>query len=1314
VSQFYFQSACAPCPSHGRCDGSARMDCETNYYKTDDGKGGSPSCQTCPEGGTCKDNEFTGKLPGSIWTKVPQTIDGKTTLVMRVAACPVGFALVRTLFNPAGDQCEECQPGTYNIEGSKWSGKDTARAICLKCPAEGADCPGGAVVLAEVGWFAFPERMKYRRSGSGTVANASVWRVYQCEQGACAGNNSCNGNRTGLLCGYCAPGYAMELDVCAKCSSNNNGVQSLKYVFIALGVLLVLLILFLIGWREVAPGNYLHLGYDKLLEALSEMLSQLVRFMSLKGKVSSASDEIGKILKDPTVQKLLAQAAKIAVAYFQVMRSFFNFKIKWPEMLRNALATLAQLSTLVSFDFIQWPGLSCMTKLPYQTKVYVSTSLPLLFAIAMWTPVLLLMCRLAWLPKECVTNEERKRKIDLKQRLRDTSTSFWNNLLTWLFLIFPPTVFMSLQSFGCQKIGGKNYLLADNDGTEPKACPTEGPWDAIAIWSLVASVFWGLGVPVFCYVALRFHNVPQMAKEKQSQGLVKSMVNIYMGNKTTSSKYSLAVTLGHPAHNSDGKDDEVEAQRRVRDTFKKIFPEWNENDSKWGGKLPAWVGAIMHELDKPKNMREFREQTRQWFDRIDIDLNGTIDGVEIRKEFERLKNGLRWKNVGFNKPGAGLEIHNKALSDALISGKIELNRQQLDSFNVSEMCCDSYIRVKNTYFKQDVDVKQIHDHADIFIKDFDADYNGTLDVDEFQASLIHSLDNTIPGFNAAEVVTLWSLFQEVDEGDGAMTFQEFVELSTKLTDGAFFFTGLENFDSLSAEQLSGLLKHPWQSRQKETDAEVDGIVNETEDDNERKKGYIAMLGLKDKAKTFTQETIEKQEQQAAEKTKTREAADISSKKLHQVTESQKKVFETVSIFCKEMCAILDLDSNQLAEPPADPFDATNLPHTMEILRLKVASHLKGLIKMHQTQDPKYKNSGSHIQLHEHTILLQNISSGMAWHGLMLELTRKTRLLRRTLAEQVEEVAWNLKRQGVLSLPALEWDGSLGTRERLAIDRMGFLLNAYQVSCWYWEMVELVRKLLLTGILVVVYQGSPPHLAGSLLTIFLFLCLHLTVDPYLNKGLNEFQRLILFSQFFTIFGGIMYHMVSCVDKMLEIEETLYKGQERDIVAALIIIINLVAIGVYPVYRIVAVTSGFKGSVLIFSLKDKVSNLWTRGKGDQGNKVEFQGHLADDSSTSQLFAEVRQLKATNGCLPMGAPRPTAFHTPESRPSMPADIVPGRTESARIGPPPMYHANAQIVYGQTLQILTQKLQAEVQRRQEREERLLQDVERAQDAEM
>ncbi len=42
-----------------------------------------------------------------------------------------------------------------------------------------------------------------------------------------------------------------------------------------------------------------------------------------------------------------------------------------------------------------------------------------------------------------------------------------------------------VQSFGCTEIGGTNYLLADNDGNQPKPCPVEGPWSTIAIWYTV-------------------------------------------------------------------------------------------------------------------------------------------------------------------------------------------------------------------------------------------------------------------------------------------------------------------------------------------------------------------------------------------------------------------------------------------------------------------------------------------------------------------------------------------------------------------------------------------------------------------------------------------------------------------------------------------------------------------------------------------------------------------------------------------------------------------------------------------------------------
>ena len=124
---------------------------------------------------------------------------------------------------------------------------------------------------------------------------------------------------------------------------------------------------------------------------------------------------------------------------------------------------------------------------------------------------------------------------------------------------------------------------------------------------------------------------------------------------------------------------------------------------------------------------------------------------------------------------------------------------------------------------------------------------------------------------------------------------------------------------------------------------------------------------------------------------------------------------------------------------------------------------------------------------------------------------------------------------------------------------------------------MVRKLLLTGILVVAYDGSPSHLAGSLLTVFLFLILHLQVDPYLNRGLNEFQRLILLSQFFTIFSGIMYIMMDCLETyVVEDGDSPESKRDRDIVAVIIIFVNGVAAVLFPVYRVFVVLSNSKAT------------------------------------------------------------------------------------------------------------------------------------------
>ena len=67
------------------------------------------------------------------------------------------------------------------------------------------------------------------------------------------------------------------------------------------------------------------------------------------------------------------------------------------------------------------------------------------------------------------------------------------------------------------------------------------------------------------------------------------------------------------------------------------------------------------------------------------------------------------------------------------------------------------------------------------------------------------------------------------------------------------------------------------------------------------------------------------------------------------------------------------------------------------------------------------------------------------------------------------------------------------------ERLCFLLHVYSLQAWYWEVVEMFRKLILTVALAAssVYQGGPAQLGGSLLTILIFLVLHMPLKPFLN-------------------------------------------------------------------------------------------------------------------------------------------------------------------------------------------------------------------------
>jgi hypothetical protein len=84
-------------------------------------------------------------------------------------------------------------------------------------------------------------------------------------------------------------------------------------------------------------------------------------------------------------------------------------------------------------------------------------------------------------------------------------------------------------------------------------------------------------------------------------------------------------------------------------------------------------------------------------------------------------------------------------------------------------------------------------------------------------------------------------------------------------------------------------------------------------------------------------------------------------------------------------------------------------------------------------------------------------------------------------------------------------------EVLAEDRVGFLFEAYRVECYYWEIVELLRKFLLTSVMSMVSPGSAAQVVMGLLVAFAAVVLYSRVSPYedaSNNSLGFFAQLNL--------------------------------------------------------------------------------------------------------------------------------------------------------------------------------------------------------------
>ena len=107
------------------------------------------------------------------------------------------------------------------------------------------------------------------------------------------------------------------------------------------------------------------------------------------------------------------------------------------------------------------------------------------------------------------------------------------------------------------------------------------------------------------------------------------------------------------------------------------------------------------------------------------------------------------------------------------------------------------------------------------------------------------------------------------------------------------------------------------------------------------------------------------------------------------------------------------------------------------------------------------------------------------------------MTRQNLLLHIHKDLKEMKTAEVLVLPRLEWGGKYQpSDEQLAYRRMGFLLSQYEPEYWYFEICEMMRKILLISLLPsLVRDGATSFLWGSFLLSFAALILTFSIKPY---------------------------------------------------------------------------------------------------------------------------------------------------------------------------------------------------------------------------
>ena len=126
-------------------------------------------------------------------------------------------------------------------------------------------------------------------------------------------------------------------------------------------------------------------------------------------------------------------------------------------------------------------------------------------------------------------------------------------------------------------------------------------------------------------------------------------------------------------------------------------------------------------------------------------------------------------------------------------------------------------------------------------------------------------------------------------------------------------------------------------------------------------------------------------------------------------------------------------------------------------------------------------------------------------------------------------------------------------EERAIKRIGFLTKNYKVQFWYFELLEMVRKLLMTSIVTFIYTGTPAQISAALVITLAFCLYTQRARPFAEDRIGDMQVFALVAQAFTLIYGLML-TIDELTTLLGLQQSFTQDAVRTAMGGFVVFLN----------------------------------------------------------------------------------------------------------------------------------------------------------------